>query len=147
MKTLFTLFILFFSSSVVADDISDFQIEGMSVGDSLLNYFTHKEIINNLSTRTYNRKGGQKFIDINFDKNNFKTYDEIQIAVKKDDDNYKIYGIDGIISFNRSEDCFAKKTEIINDMSKVFPASEVLDREAVEHPDHSGTFTYDYFFL
>ena len=48
MKILLTLFVLLFSSSVFADDISDFQIEGMSIGDSLLDYFTKKEIQENL---------------------------------------------------------------------------------------------------
>ena len=30
-----------------ADDIRDFQIEGMSIGDSLLDYFSEKEIKKN----------------------------------------------------------------------------------------------------
>ena len=47
MKALLTLFVLFFSSSVVADDISDFEIEGMSIGDSALEYFTEKHIKKN----------------------------------------------------------------------------------------------------
>ena len=36
MKILLTLFVLFFSFSVVAEDISDFQIEEMSIGDYVL---------------------------------------------------------------------------------------------------------------
>jgi len=44
MKTLLTLFVLLFSSSVLADDISDFEIEGMSIGDCLLDYFSEEEI-------------------------------------------------------------------------------------------------------
>ena len=44
MKILLTLFVLLFSSSVLAEDISDFQIEGMSIGDSLLDYLTKNEI-------------------------------------------------------------------------------------------------------
>ena len=44
MKTLLTFFILFFSSSVFAEDISDFQIEGISIGDSLLDFFSEAEI-------------------------------------------------------------------------------------------------------
>ena len=47
MKKLSTyLFLIFFSFSTpsFADDIRDFQIEGMSIGDSLLDYFTEKEI-------------------------------------------------------------------------------------------------------
>ena len=46
MKTFLTLFVLLFSSSVVAEDISDFEIEGMSIGDSLLDYFSKEEILN-----------------------------------------------------------------------------------------------------
>ena len=53
MKILFTLFVLFFSSSLIADDISDFEIEGISIGDSLLDYFKKekiKEFINHKSS-------------------------------------------------------------------------------------------------
>ena len=46
MKILLTLFVLLFSSSVFADDISDFHIGGMSIGDSLLNNFSKYEIEN-----------------------------------------------------------------------------------------------------
>ena len=70
MKIILILFVLFFSTSVFApmatkskftsfkertsertsneDIISDFQIEGMSIGDSLLQYFSRKEIQNNI---------------------------------------------------------------------------------------------------
>jgi len=47
MKRLFTyLFIIFFTLQApsLADDISEFEIEGMSIGDSLLDYMTKKEI-------------------------------------------------------------------------------------------------------
>ena len=53
MKILLTLFVLLFSSSVVAEDISDFQIEGMSIGDSLLDYFSEKEIIDEIEINKY----------------------------------------------------------------------------------------------
>ena len=35
---LIVIFLLFFNIVVKADDIRDFQIEGMSIGDSLLDY-------------------------------------------------------------------------------------------------------------
>ena len=46
MKRLLIIFILTFSFQTLtkADDISEFQIEGISIGDSLLDYFTKKEI-------------------------------------------------------------------------------------------------------
>ena len=47
MKKLLAIIILSlcFITPSQADDIRDFQIEGMSVGDSLLDYFSEKEII------------------------------------------------------------------------------------------------------
>ena len=47
MKKLFiTLFLsLFFITSSQADDIRDFQIEGISVGDSLLDYIPEEKIL------------------------------------------------------------------------------------------------------
>ena len=32
---------------IKADDIKDFEIEGISIGDSLLDYFSKKEILDN----------------------------------------------------------------------------------------------------
>ena len=50
MRLFITVFILIFSlqSWTKADDIRDFQIEGMSVGDSLLDYFSKDEIEKNI---------------------------------------------------------------------------------------------------
>ena len=48
MKTLLILFVLLFSSSVFAEDISDFEIEGMSIGDSALDFFSEKQIKENV---------------------------------------------------------------------------------------------------
>ena len=47
MKKLFIyLFLIFFSFSAPSfgDDISDFQSEGMSIGDSALDFFSEEEI-------------------------------------------------------------------------------------------------------
>ena len=40
-----TVLILVFQSWTKADDIKDFEIEGMSIGDSLLDYMSKDEII------------------------------------------------------------------------------------------------------
>ena len=46
MKRLLTILILIFTLQTPsqADDIRDFQIEGMSIGDSLLDFFSEEEI-------------------------------------------------------------------------------------------------------
>ena len=50
MKRLLTILILIFTLQTPsqADDIRDFQIEGISIGDSLLDLFSEKKIKNNL---------------------------------------------------------------------------------------------------
>ena len=47
MKVFISILILIFSfqSLTKADDIKDFEIEGMSVGDSLLDFFDQKKIL------------------------------------------------------------------------------------------------------
>ena len=49
MRVFITVLVLIFSfqSWTKANDISDFQIEGISIGDSLLDYMTEAEIKNN----------------------------------------------------------------------------------------------------
>jgi len=53
MKKLLGILVLdlFLITPSQADDVRDFQIEGMSIGDSLLDYFSEKEI--NDSRRNY----------------------------------------------------------------------------------------------
>ena len=52
MKKLLVILVLglFLITPSFADDISDFEIEGMSIGDSMLDYFSKSEINNNLAT-------------------------------------------------------------------------------------------------
>ena len=58
MKKFFAIIILSISltTSSNADDIRDFQIEGMSIGDSLLNHFNEKFIKDRISKTRSNYK-------------------------------------------------------------------------------------------
>ena len=48
-KVLIIIFLTFsFHNITKADDIRDFEIEGMSIGDSLLDYFSENEIKNSI---------------------------------------------------------------------------------------------------
>jgi len=119
MKTLLTLFVLLFSSSVFAEDISDFQIEGMGVGDSLLDYFSEEEIKNN--TMNYYKNSDGKFIAVEFWKHtSFKIYEGLQVTIKKNDNNFLIYGINGAIYFKDINLCKEKQKKVEKDMSNVF---------------------------
>ena len=55
MKKLLGILVLglFLITPSLADDIRDFEIEGMSIGDSLLDYFSEEEIIINKQPNQY----------------------------------------------------------------------------------------------
>tara|TARA_Y100000590_G_C15250292_1_gene837241 strand:- start:9 stop:584 length:576 start_codon:yes stop_codon:yes gene_type:complete len=121
MKILLTLLVLFFSSSTFADDISDFQIEGMSVGDSLLDYFSEDEIKNNIYD-AYPNKEDSTFTTVEISTlKSFKNYDAIQAMVKENDNKYIAYTMDGMISYrNNIEECYSKQNEIVEELSIIF---------------------------
>jgi len=78
MKKLLGILVLglFLITPSQADDIKDFEIEGMSIGDSLLDYFSANEIKNNKKDYYTN----DKFTAVDFrDKSLFKNYDGAQI--------------------------------------------------------------------
>ena len=116
MKTFLTLFVLLFSFSVVAEDISDFQIEGMSIGVSLLDYMSEDEIINN-DQKVYSNNS--KFLAINFNgKKNI--YDHVYLYVKRNDNKYIIYLIRAANIVNNKNQCLKIKNEIVMEIKSLF---------------------------
>ena len=79
---LFTL-----QTSSQADDIRDFQIEGMSIGDSLLDYYSKKEI--KKGTKSF-YTGSKDFFDLSFLSPKSDSYTQITFSLKRDDKNYII---------------------------------------------------------
>ena len=82
--------LLFISTPSYADDIRDFQIEGMSIGDSALDYFTEEEIKANTND-VYSYKKDKTFVQAAFDTldgYNFSKYEAVQIEFKKNDKNF-----------------------------------------------------------
>lgn len=120
MRVFLTVLIFIFSlqSFTKADDIKDFEIEGISIGDSLLDHFTEKEIKENTS---YNyEETNKKFTSVDI-YNLSNNYEFIQIHYKTNDKNYEIYSIDGIFSWDKlPEDCNAKRLKINNEISSIF---------------------------
>jgi len=129
MNRLILILILTFSfqNLTKADDIRDFQIEGMSIGDSLLDYYPQKEIKKFI--KTYYPKS-KNFYVREIVSNKFKTYDGVQFAFKKKDKNYKIYGINGYIFFETNfKKCLNKMNEIEKELDELFTDS-VKDKQA-----------------
>ena len=119
-------FLIFFTlpTPSQADDISEFQIEGMSLGDSLLDYVSEEriksQIESNKSAYQY-LKNKDKFGEVYiFNDENFKTYQTVSFFVKPDDRNYIIYFIRGILNYIEDIDGCLNKQKEIEKEGKIF---------------------------
>ena len=94
----------------IADNIRDFQIEGMSVGDSALDFFTKDELKN---TEKTNYPGSDKFYMTTLRKT-YDIYVDVTFHFKKNDDKYIIASLKGYLDFpNQLKACKKKKKEIV----------------------------------
>ena len=109
MRVFIAVLVLIFSlqSWTKADDISDFQIEGMSVGDSLLDHFTLDEIKESLKLATYYPKS-KKMKVIPLKANNSDLYESYDFHIKDNDKDYIIYSLKGSIKISIDK-CLNKK--------------------------------------
>ena len=136
MKRLLLILILTFSfqSWAMADDIRDFEIEGMSIGDSLLDYMSSKMIKENLITNYW--KGTRKYYVVGIFESN--QYDQIEIYLKTDDKNYEIKGIVAFLMLSPTK-CKNKKKIILKDIQGMFKNLKEVSYYDVPHSfDKSG---------
>ena len=126
MKRLLLILILTMSlqSWTKADDISEFEIEGMSIGDSLLDFFSKEEILQ--SKMDYYKN--DKFITVNLNNTfNSNMYDNLQISYQNNND-FIIYEIEASIKYtNKIDACNSKRILIFEEVSAMFPKSEKTD--------------------
>ena len=145
---LFTLiFILISTSLVKADDIKDFEIEGMSVGDSLLDYISSKKIDSAFKNASYYKNDTYVVI---FIPKISKQYDKIQVTLKPNDKKNIIFSVEGIIDYdNQIENCKIKKKEIIKELKDLFKDIDQLDDDRKYSADPTNnSFSYTtWFFL
>ena len=143
MKKLSTyLFLILFSFSApsFADDISDFQIEGISIGDSALEHFSEDKIKNNTMIDYYKDMKDFPFIAIEINEpTSLSTYTGIQFHVKKNDKKYKIYNINGFDFYdNDIQDCYKKQKEIDKKFSALFKDAKRRETKFKLSADKSG---------
>ena len=135
MKTFLTFFVLLFSSLVVADDISDFEIEGMSVGDSLLDYMSEDEIKNNIKF-IYEKEDKNIGRDIakTYNVKNLNTYDVVYIDIKTKDNIFEIVALEGTIFYEESiEECYKKQKQVFEEIKLIFKDADTHKEGPINH--------------
>ena len=142
--SLYLFLILFtFQTPSWADDISDFEIEGMSIGDSLLDYFSKKEIKDNTNINYYTNN---KYTSVEFfGLPAFKIYDTVGFNYKTDDKKYIIDAIRGVLFCEKNiEKCNKKQKEIDLELSKMFKKSQREVDKGKHSADKSGKSTFSH---
>jgi hypothetical protein len=119
IKLLLTIFIISsYSNFAKSDDIKDFQIEGISIGDSLLKYYNLDQI-NNFFRNNYNN---EKFYKLEIADqsllNKLKKYNSLSFHFKKNDNKYIVQNLGGIIFYNEIGDCLSEKKIITKEISE-----------------------------
>ena len=117
-----------------ADDIRDFQIEGVSIGDSLKDYMTIKDI--NMNLAKYYKDNEMSTALMVLKKSN--EYENLNLSFKTSDKNYQILHISGFQS-NKFKECIKKAEKINLEFKQFFKNvnAQILKNE--KHPvDVSG---------
>jgi hypothetical protein len=138
MKKLLLILILSSSlqSSTAADDISDFEIEGISVGESALEYFSVKEI----KSAHKNEYKDDAFYDIEiYNHKLLENYKNLQLSFKKNDKNYIIYSIVGFNFYKKNiQECLNKVDEVSKEISNIIKNTRKISNYKSHAADPSG---------
>ena len=155
---LFSLFLLS-STAVFADNISDLSIEGISIGDSLLDYMNEDEILSGIEeTQDWylHLKEPFKYTEVQINKN-FSKYDYVSVYVKNNNLNeyvsnknakYTILSIRGSIFYPQDFDnCIKERDEIVEIFSKILPSAIKSEYYEYHDADPSGDSIVDSVYL
>ena len=154
MKKLLILLLSLFllsSPSVFADDISDFEIEGITIGDSLLDYMSEDEILegikftkNHYSYLNEPNKYSEVYLIKDFPtyKSGLSFFIENNASnqyITNKNEKFRILFIRGKIDYVEDFDsCIAKRNEIEEVLSKMFPNTEKTELVQAHSLDPSG---------
>ena len=139
MRVFIAVLVLLLSlqSFTKADDIRDFQIEGMSIGDSALDYLSEKEIKKGIQYDYYN---DDLYLASQINKN-FDNYDGVTINFFSNDKNYIIQAISGF-KFMNIEKCLKERNKIKEAMDKVWPNTSSDEYSQKHDADKTGNSKY-----
>ena len=146
-KSLFILLLLGFISisSNAAEDIKDIQVDGISIGDKVLDHLSKSEYKQNIKEKFYKDKNV-----ITVSKYNTKNYDRIQLTYFENDKDKKIYAIAGVIMFPTDiQKCLDKKEKILENILEVTNKNKSEVRNGVDplHFDTIGKSKMYYSFI
>ena len=139
MKKLSTyLFLVLFSFSApsFSSDISEFEIEGIGIGKSLLDYMSEENIKTEIKRNRYmyaylNEDFGEVYL-----YEGLQIYDSMSFFVKPNDEKFLIYEVRGITPYIEDlNGCLKKQNEIVEEISKIFEDAKKSEGSFKVHTD------------
>ena len=119
-KFLIVIILIFsYQSPVKADYIKDFEIEGMTVGESLLNYLSKTDIKKKIKSKNSYIYPNNSFATLTYNTSNLNIYDDIGVIIKPNDESYIIHALEGTIYF-KEDKCLNKQNQITSDLKDFF---------------------------
>ncbi len=121
MKKLIIIFILIFNfqSFTWADDIRDFEIERISIGDSLLDFYSTGEI-ESLDDNFKVFYKDKEFYDLQLEVKKHETWPILSFSVKKNDKKYIIHALAGGKFVKNLKECRQQQKQIVKDLTDTF---------------------------
>ncbi len=135
-KNLILITITLINFSVSANDINNFEIGPISLGQSLLDYADKDQIKSLKKKRQYKN---DKYIRYEITKVvTIENYDFVDVMTKKNDENYIIEGISAAIRYNKLNRCLEIKKEIQKNIESILEADEIQETEFPSVQDSTG---------
>lgn len=130
-----------------ADDIKDFQIEGISLGDSLLDYMSENLIRKEINNKDITVYYENKYVSISAweIRNKFKIYDDLGVVFDPNDKNYEIIGLEGTLYFKNINQCHKRQKEIAKEIKKSLSLDvkeDIWDVQKKRLPNHLASLNY-----
>ena len=142
MKKFLAIIILSISLTTTSksDDIKDFKIEGMAIGDSLLKYFSESEIKSRLFADYPASDRFKRFYASELDW--FETYQGVQVNFIKYDKKYIIHVIAGQIDFpNNINACLKEQKKVVKELDQILPTAKKVTHKQKKTWDKTGEST------
>ena len=129
------ILIFSFQSWTKADDIRDFEIEGISIGDSLLSFGSKDQINSIKSSQQYKSKYTiydiEKIIDT-------KTYDYMSLTTKINDKDLIVTSVAGIINYIELDNCLEQQKQISKEIESILKYDDKDEQVYPSQRDKTG---------
>ena len=121
-KIFFFLILIYSPLTFAIETIKDFKIEGISLGDSVIDHFPGRDIVNNISN-DYDHLSNNFHASILEQYKTFTQFDRVGLVIKSDSKDilFPVHGIFGLIYYEKNiEECYTEKDKWVKKLGTKF---------------------------